>query len=404
MSTLVYAGVACSLAKPAAPESRATGLTASVRMGHTEIVSPAAPRTPPPLHEGYPVAVVDPRPSLRVLRGDFEPPATLVIAYEEDWLDSIQQIISAAEGQARVLLLATRAQTQTSDLQHIAAPVHVDVLARDLDSPWVRDYGPLQTYEVDTGPLWLDFSYAWDRPVDDRFPSALSTRLHARVEHPTFELDGGAVISNGGGLCALTRTSLIDAGFTEPDSAERELFLADLGCHATAILPVIPNEPTGHADVVAQFLAPDLVMVAWLDPEANADVSRALDVAAKHLQSAAELADYPLLVVRVPIQRSGDTFFSYVNATRLRTRLLVPRFNEMPEELEKEAYSALATALPGVSVVPIEADVMVQLGGAVHCVTLGIGPTQQLLAPPLRRARVTPTPFPTPGTRTRRRG
>jgi len=325
------------------------------------------------------------------------------MAYEQDWLDSIQQVIVAAEGQARVLLLATPAQTQSNDFQHTVTPAHVDVLARNLDSPWVRDYGPLQTYELDSGPLWLDFNYAWDRPVDDRFPSTLSNQLHARLEHPIFELDGGAVISNGGGLCALTRTSLIDAGFTEPDSPERELFLAGLGCHATAILPVVPGEPTGHADVLAQFLAPDLVMVAWLDPSSNAEVSQALDVAAKHLQTAAELADYPLQIVRIPIQRSGDIFFSYVNATRLRTRLLVPRFNELPEELEEAAYSKLATALPGVSVVPIEADVMVHLGGAVHCVTLGIGPTEQLPAPGVRAPRIAPTP-PAPAMNTRRRG
>src|SRR6187399_73963 len=225
VSTLVYACTACSSAKPAAPQARTTGVMTGFRIGHTEIVSPRAPHTQAPLHDGYPMALVDPHPLTRVLRGDFEPPARLLIAYEEDWLDSIQQIIVAAEGQARVLLLATPAQTRTSDFQRVSTPAHVDVLARDLDSPWVRDYGPLQTYELDSGPLWLDFSYAWDRPMDDRFPSALSNQLHARVEHPTFELDGGAVISNGGGLCALTRTSLIDAGFTEPDSPERELFL-----------------------------------------------------------------------------------------------------------------------------------------------------------------------------------
>ena len=106
MSTLVYACAACSAAKPAVPQSRPTGVRAGFRIGHTEIVPPRAPRNQAPLHDGYPMALVDPHPLMRVLRGDFEPPARLVMAYEEDWLDSIQQVIVAAEGQARVLLLA----------------------------------------------------------------------------------------------------------------------------------------------------------------------------------------------------------------------------------------------------------------------------------------------------------
>ena len=325
----------------------------------------------------------------RVLRGDFDPPDTLVVAYEEDWAPSLEQIIAGAAGEARVIVLAAAPEARTPAFRHVTRARHVDVLTGDFDSPWVRDYGPLQTYELATGPLWLDFGYAWNRPEDDRLPSALASRLQARLENPGFALDGGAVISNGQGLCALTRTSLLDAGFPEGESDELEVFLGSLGCHATAILPAIPAEPTGHADVVAQFLASDLVMIAWVDPDTNAELSRALDGVAERLQATAELADDPLQIIRIPIQASGDTFFSYVNATRLRSRLLVPRFNELPEALEHTAYSLLQRALPEVSLVPIDADVMVRLGGAVHCITLGLGPT---VAPAARveRARATP--------------
>lgn len=331
----------------------------------------------------------------RVLRGDFEAPETLVLAYERDWVESIQQVIAAAAGQTQVLLLSSRGQSQTDTFRGLAAAPHVDVFTRGFDSPWVRDYGPLQTYELAKGTLWLDFGYVWNRAQDDQLPSVLSTRMQARLENPGFDLDGGAVISNGQGLCALTRTSLLDAGFVEPGTGELEVFLASLGCHATAILPAIPGEPTGHVDVVAQFLATDLVMVGLIDPSADTELARSLDAVAENLATTAELADYPLHVVRIPIQVSGETFFSYVNATRLRTRLLVPRFNEVPEELERDAHAVLARALPDVSIVPIDADVMVRQGGAIHCVTLGLGPTREPAAS-VESARSTP---PLPATR-----
>ncbi|HEU5073945.1 MAG TPA: agmatine deiminase family protein [Polyangiaceae bacterium] len=382
---LVASGVACAAAGPTAPDRPSPG----VRIGRTEILAARPPPRGLPLEEGYPIAVIDPRPLTRVLRGDFEPPDTLVLAYEEDWLESIRQIVAAAAGQTRVLLLSAGQQARADAFRQLIADPHVDAFPGAFDSPWVRDYGPLQTYELTSGPLWLDFGYAWNRPQDDRLPSVLSSRMHARVENPGFDLDGGAVISNGQGLCALTRTSLLDAGFADPDSEELEVFLGSLGCHATAILPAIPGEPTGHVDVIAQFLATDLAMVAWLDPNENGELGRALDAVAEHLLTTATLADYPLEIVRIPLQTSGETFFSYVNATRLRTRLLVPRFNEVPEELERHAYSLLALALPEAAIVPIDADVMVRLGGAVHCVTLGLGPTAAS-PPPVERARAEP--------------
>jgi agmatine/peptidylarginine deiminase len=205
-------------------------------------------------------------------------------------------------------------------------------------------------------------------------------------------------VSNGSGLCAITRTSLIDADLPGPNADTLELFLASLGCHATAVLPGIPEETTGHADVVVQFLAANLAMVAWVDPEEAGELSRDLDQAAEHLATAAELGDYELQIVRIPIVVVGETFYSYVNLARLRSRILVPRFNNIAEEIEQSAYATLEAAVPGVSLVPIDADTMIQLGGAVHCVTLGLGPSRPYpkLTPPYR--------VPERATRRQRRG
>ena len=50
----------------------------------------------------------------------------------------------------------------------------IQVLDLDVDTPWIRDYGPLQL-EHDSGEItWLDTRYARDRPVDDQMPEWLS--------------------------------------------------------------------------------------------------------------------------------------------------------------------------------------------------------------------------------------
>ena len=388
LSTLVHLCAGCSPAT-SLPSEAQQAEASNVRIGFTSIESRSAAGSEYVTNrevDGFPVAIIDSHPAIRVLRGDFEPPDTLVLVYEEEWLDALAQMVEATRGQAKVVLLTTPEQRWAKPLVRFAAQPHVKVLSSRLDSPWVRDYGPLQTYEVEVGPLWLDFGYAPDRPLDDKVPASLSTLLNARLEAPSLPLDGGAVISNGGGLCAISRTNLIDAGLNDPASEAIETFLAGLGCRATAILPTIPEESTGHADVVAQFLSPTLAMVAWLDPADNADISDALDRSAEHLASAAALGDFPLQIMRIPIATSGETFYSYVNATRLRSRLLVPRFNNVREEIEQSAYATLEAALPVVELVPIDADTMVQLGGAVHCVTLGLGPSAPEMGSPLRRA------------------
>lgn len=389
LSTGLLFSSACSAASLSAAEASPKEKP-QVRIGTTTLER--QPRAPRVLEgraiDGFPAAVVDSNPMVRVLRGDFEPPDTLILAYEEEWLPAVEQMVHAAHGQARVLLLVQPNQTHTSHLLRLISLPQVEILRRKTDSPWVRDYGPLQTYELEVGPVWLDFAYGWDRPLDDAMPAALSKLLRARLEAPSFALDGGAVVSNGEGLCAITRTSLIDAGFGEFELDGLETFLASLGCRATAILPTIPQESTGHADVIAQFLAPNLAMVAWTDPETDRELSQAFDQSADALATAAELGEYSLQVVRIPITASGETFYSYVNAARLRSRLLVPRFNDVPEELELSAYATLEAALPDVALYPIDADTMVQLGGAVHCVTLGLGsaPNRELLHR-ARRAR-----------------
>lgn len=323
----------------------------------------------------------------RSLRGDFEPPDMLLLAYNRDWVETLSAIVSAARDQTTVGLLVS-----PNDIPHLGQsglgnPTHVELLRTALDSPWVRDYGPIETYDDTFGAVWLDHDYTWSRPADDRLPRWLARVLHTPVEASAFVLDGGAVISNGQGLCALTATSLADSGLAFDRDAELASFLASLGCSVTAVLPQVPGERTGHADMIGQFLSPEHVMVAELDARTHPLPAARLDEAAEQLLAAAAMANQPLEVSRVPVAMEGTRFYSYVNATRLRTRLLVPRFSFVPVELEQAAYRALRMALPGVELVTIDADKLISHGGALHCLTLGLGSSKGRLNGPAAAKR-----------------
>lgn len=345
--------------------------------------------------ENLPLVILDRTPSTRLLRADYEPPETLVVAYEPDWRESITQIVAAAKDQAEVILLVLPEDRGRYTVTKLRAIPHVRVVETRIDSPWVRDYGPFQTYDFAEGVIWLDYGYGWDRPKDDVVPETLSELVpefeRAPLQPENIALDGGAVISNGKGLCAITEVSLTDAGISEVDTPAVQTFMRTLGCPTLAVLPEIPDETTGHADVIAQFLSPTVVAVASTDPRADVQLAEALDEAAARLAEAAELNGQTLDIVRVPIEVEGEAFYSYVNATRLKDRLLVPDFDRASQHTQRLAYALLRRALPQVRLVPIRADLMAERGGAVHCVTLGLGPNHK---PPAELARPRGRPKP----------
>jgi agmatine deiminase len=328
----------------------------------------------------FPLVVVSNATPPWVLRGDFEPPNLLLLAYSRDWPDTLWAIVEASRGQTQVGLLINN-----NDAEHLAASgfaefAHVTVLPSGFDSPWVRDYGPLETYDRSDSTHWLDYAYTWDRPRDDRLPRWLSRIMRTPVETSEYILDGGAVISNGNGLCALTATSLVEGGFSPRATSELQPFLAGLGCHVTAILPTVPRERTGHVDMIAQFLSEDRLMLATVDPKLAPELAANLDLAAVQLRAAAQMADQALDIIRIPIFVQDDRFYSYINATRLRTRMLIPHFSRPPYPLEKQVMGALTSALPELELISIDADKLIMHGGAVHCATLGLGsPHKRLL-------------------------
>lgn len=277
----------------------------------------------------------------RLLRGDWEAAHLFVLVREPLWQDAVEVILRAISPQPTIVL--------------------------EVGSPWVRDYGPLQI-DIAGRSLWLDARYAPGRPTDDSLPRVLGEALSVTVEEFPFRLDGGAVASNGRGLCAMTRSSLQRLAPLNERTAG-----GLLGCPRLVVIPELDGEPTGHADLVVHFLAADLVAVAALADEPATAANRArLDATADLLRQAALRSRRPLTVVRVPAHFGSDgRFFSYVNLLPTGTELLVPDFSAVPDAVQAEAYDVLRRA-SGKPLVRVPADAIALAGGGLHCIVLGL--------------------------------
>lgn len=307
------------------------------------------------------------------LRGDWDTPSALMVVYNSTWKRALRHLLSLAQKDLPVYVLATPEDARSREFgRWLRGVPFAGLVSIELDTPWIRDYGPLEVVRP-RGIAWLDLSYApEDRPLDDAVPSLLGEVFETLSEREHLPLDGGAIISSGTGLCGITEASFQTLGVDLADPAHVERFLATVGCRTLALLPELPSESTGHVDMVAQFLSPDKVAIAVPTPRSRADVKSALSRARRALESAAAAHGQPLSFVELPVERRRDRYYSYVNGLRTPGHYFVPSYSKVSRKLEREARRRLAEALEGVTVVGINSDEMIESGGAIHCVTLGL--------------------------------
>jgi agmatine deiminase len=224
--------------------------------------------------------------------------------------------------------------------------------------------------------LWLDADYDDDeRQSDDGAPQWLAQQYGTELSEFPWALDGGAFISNGAGLCVLTFEYLDEQGIVW-DEDDLGSMLGQLGCRATAVVPTLVDEETKHADMIAQFVAPDRLIIADIVDQLGGDSEDAMRMLAaeRGIRKAAAALGLEIDIVRVPTPRNGEgqNPRSYVNGLRLADRYLMPSYPELGDGWELPAWSAVQDAMGEVPVVPLDTSEMILAGGAIHCVSLGL--------------------------------
>lgn len=307
------------------------------------------------------------------LRGDWDTSSALLVVYNSSWRRALRRLLSIAKSDLPVYVLATPEDTHTSEFTRWLASVpFAGLVSIDLDTPWIRDYGPLEV-ERAWGISWLDLSYApSDRPLDDAVPTLLGEVFETLHERESFNLDGGAIISNGRGLCGMTEASLAGLGLDTEDPERLEEFLETVGCRTLARLPELPSESTGHVDMVAQFLSPTQVAIAVPARKSRRVVRDALARARMSLEQAALVHGQELEFVELPLVGRADRYYSYVNGLRTPGHYFVPSYSSVSRRVQAQAHRRLSAALDGITVVGVDSDEMIASGGAIHCVTLGL--------------------------------
>lgn len=262
--------------------------------------------------------------------------------------------------------------------QHDIPTNAVQFMYVDLDTEWIRDYGPIFVRRSDGSPLILDPDYSdadgeQDRRLDDRFPSLLAGILGIEVEQFPLVMEGGNMLSNGEGVCATTVKIIVQnerRGHTLESIGK--VLSERCGLTGWSYLAVPQDEVNGHIDMFMAFLAPNIAVVGEIDPEVDPISAGKLDEAVDLLQRH-ETSKGSMSVNRIPIAiPEKGVFRSFTNVVFANGVLLVPVYSDVDADTTDKAVAVYERLLPDWRIVRVQSDTIAAKQGVLHCVTLGI--------------------------------
>ena len=304
-----------------------------------------------------------------VLPGEFEPTQELFLPWDEYLTEFYLQILEAATPVVPVTVLIDPSQPPEVLLSAMAErripPRNFRLVTVPIESNWLRDYGPLVVRGRGGQRKVVKFGYP-SNAVNNLLVARLRKVLGQSwpLEELPFRLEGGWILSNGGGICAVTDRPYAVAG---EERAEINAALArHLGCKKLVVLEALERDPTAHVDMFLAITGRNTALVGRFSPAFGGQDAARLD------RSAARLEEAGFAVERIPMPEGpGPAPRTYTNLLAINGAVLVPVYADAREH-EARALQIIARAYPGRRIRPIDSTEIIKWNGAVHCVTMSV--------------------------------
>jgi agmatine deiminase len=257
----------------------------------------------------------------------------------------------------------------------------VEVLEVPIDDSWARDSGPSLLRNAAGALAGVAWRFnAWGNkhlPYDNdaKLASALIAHLGIPRFNADFVLEGGAIHVDGEGTLLTTEQCLLHPNRNPhlTRAAIEENLCAWLGISSIIWLGEgLENDETdGHVDDIACFAAPGVVIAAVCADHSDPNHAP-LDDNLRRLRAARDARGRALSIVELPLPARrevpgvGRLASSYVNFYLANGAVLVPVFND-PNDAP--ALAILRDVFADREVVAVPADVIIEGGGSVHCIT-----------------------------------
>lgn len=325
------------------------------------------------------------------IAGDYEKQKAILLSVCEllpTHENVLVQIVNACEGHVTVgILVDDRKQLMDATkvlMKQNRNYQHVKFYHLDLDTIWLRDFGPRIGELEGGGAVSFDFLYEGTRPLDEKMPKNWSKLTRERYHSVPWTMQGGNLLFNGQGLALTTQRIFEDNHVrfekllpgTDPEVERREMVINEFkrNCNLSDIVVLEPlrNEATRHVDMFAAFVAADHVVVASLDRRADPVNAAVLDRNARKLE-AVEFEGKPLKVTRMPTPaREGKYWSTFTNVIFANDLVILPSFSDNPPAAVKNAVAVYKSVLPNHEVKVIDTSTLKKLEGSVHCMSINV--------------------------------
>jgi agmatine deiminase len=255
-------------------------------------------------------------------------------------------------------------------LQGLKARFHV----QSFGDIWMRDIAPVFVSDGhgNVGSVRFRFN-GWGAKYTYPGDDTLAERVQNLLTLPAFASDlvceGGALESDGHGLCMTTREVALNDN-RNPGRSQREVegtLIEALGVERVIWLERgLANDHTdGHIDNIARFIGKGRALV--MRPVESDDPNREV---LEEIERAVESAGLEVATLPSPglvVGRDGRALpASYLNFYIANASVVVPTFGSRQDDA---ALAALEPLFPGRSIRGVPAKVLLEEGGTVHCIT-----------------------------------
>ncbi|MDX2247458.1 MAG: agmatine deiminase family protein [Bacteroidia bacterium] len=320
----------------------------------------------------------------------------LVIAWVQ-YLPTLREIVRYSREECKVVILCSDTTGVKMFLTEGDVSLEgVILIPTPVNSVWIRDYGASSVYTHGVDSLWLvDWIYNRPRPDDDYIPSVLSRYLRKSLfstTRPPFDLvhTGGNFMSDGMGTGFSSRLILDENSASgqfnlsiKNEAEVNEVMRRFMGINRYIKMDVLPYDGIHHIDMHMKLLNEETLLVGKY-PTGVADGPQIEENMEYLLSSFSSGFGFPYELARIPMPpHHGDypdswwaNYRTYTNSVFVNKTVLVPVYEEKYDTTALRIYRQL---LPGYRVVGINCNAIIRSGGALHCITKGIGVSDPLL-------------------------
>lgn len=293
---------------------------------------------------------------------EFAPVDEVLLGCNDTYLvmDAYGEMIAGLGGSVKVSIICP-SKTVASELKYdfISKGIsltNVKFYLSAIDSVWMRDYGPNFAKDALGKVVIVDANYFYDRPNDDAFVKKYAAFRAFPYTYADIDMEGGNLMADGKGTI-MTSNILFGYNSQYTKSGLTSAMKSKVGATKWVTSYPLKDEGTGHIDMYAKFMNSSSILVASFPPghknyatlESNATYFKSLGYS----------------VTRLPMADSEIS--THVNSLIANDRVLVPVYKKPTDGLAISTHEKF-----GYHAVGVDCRLLIDYGGAVHCISYGV--------------------------------